>query len=151
MPEIVCRSSFCNMWRCCFFYMLYADVFCLLTHKHLKSCVFFGTLSRSQDQLLLQYDSATETEGLRRTLQQRLLRRQWTPATCNKARYVTEVQRKNRFILSCDVSRCECKGSYLPGTLRGTTAQTCIAVELVAGLSLGPLTRSARLSAGESV
>lgn len=79
--------------------MLYADVFCLLTHNHLKRWVFFGTLSRSQDQLLLQYDSATETEGLGRTLQQRLLQRRWTPARCNKARYVTEVQQKNRFIL----------------------------------------------------
>lgn len=59
--------------------MLYTDVFCLLTHNHLKRCVFFGTLSRSQDQLLFQYDSATETQGLQRTLQQRLLRETMNP------------------------------------------------------------------------
>lgn len=57
-------------------------MFCLLTDSHLERAVFFGTLSWSQDQLLLQNDSATETRGLW-IFQESLRPRRWTPTTCN--------------------------------------------------------------------
>lgn len=36
-------------------------MFCQLTDRHLERLVFLGTLSRSQDQVLLQNDATTET------------------------------------------------------------------------------------------
>lgn len=112
-----------------------AHVFSLLTDNHLQDWVFLCTLSRRQDQVPRQDDSATETGGLG-ALQQRLSHGggggggNWD---------VTEVQ-----------TEAICRGSVtnLPGTFRGGAGDACVSAARVGGLSLGPLCSRARLSAG---
>lgn len=120
------------------------NVFCLLTDSHLERAVFFGTLSWSQDELLLQNDSATETPGLR-ILQESLRPRRWTQTTCNNETLHHWLPIENR--LSWPVM-CH-SGSYLPGTLWRSTAKPGIVVALVAGLSVSPLTHRLNLTTGE--
>ena len=80
-------------------------MFCLLTDSHAERGVFVSTLSWSQDQVLLQNDSATITCGLW-TRQESLRTTQWIPAS-------STYQSKSGLL--CDLwCVCVCVCDFLP-------------------------------------
>lgn len=123
-------------------------MFYRLTDSHLERVVFFGTLSWSQDKVVLQYDSTTETCRLR-VLQDGLRPTGWSPVTGNNETLHPRLTVDDHLLWPVmRASQCVC--SYLPGTLRRSAAKPFVVVLLVAGLSVTPLTHTAHLTTGES-